>query len=495
MDSETKPNIIFLVWDACRLDYAEQHAPNLKKLADEGVWFKNAVAPATWSLPSHASIFTGEYPHEHGTTQPSQPKMPATLVSKLKREDYTCYGVSGNGFASHRWGFDEAFDDFRFTRGSEPYVDGKEMYSSLITKEGSKPRILAHAVSQSISHENTLKSLVNLASVGTNHVASHVFTPLQKISHPIFTEGPKYGYSGRKNTEYIKQIFENESETDEPFFVFSNYMETHRPYVPNKELQQKHLGETLSWDKLVRLNEEVADPWEFIRMVEEDEVDEVDVRKIRSLYAGEVETADRYLGELMDELKSQGIFEDTLIVVTADHGEVLGETDSLGRRRLGHEATMSEHLSSVPLVVSHPDIRYGNIEEYVSLKDLFGLFLYSAREGKVKLDSLLSDGKVLFEYPALGDETMYEKHPEFPKEVVAQRVSQDSVSAHSRDWRVVADSEGTRLAENRGEKTDIEDAPRELVEFAESSLEELSKLNREDVDEETAARLEDLGYM
>jgi arylsulfatase A-like enzyme len=495
MGSETEPNIIFLIWDACRLDYAKEHAPNLKKLADEGAWFENAVAPATWSLPSHASMFTGEYPHEHGITQPSQPKMPATLVEALKREGYTCYGVSGNGFASHRWGFDKAFDNFRFTRGSELYVDGKEMFSSLINKEGSKPQLLAYAVSQSISHEYTLKSLANLVSVGANHVANNGFESLQKIPHPVFREEPQYSYSGKKNTAYIKRVIENESETNEPFFVFSNYMETHRPYVPNDELQRKHLGETLDWDELVRLNDEVADAWEFMRLVEEDKVDEEDVQKIRSLYAGEVEAADRYLGELVSELKSQGIFEDTLIVVTADHGETLGETDSLGRRRLGHEATMSEHLSRVPLVVSHPDMRHGRVDEYVSLKDLFGLFLDSAREGKVELDSLLSDGKVLCEYPALGDKTMYKKHPDVPKEVVAQRVSQDSVSAHSHHWRVVADSEGTRLAENRGEKTDIEEAPQDLVELAESSLDELSKLNKEDVDDETAARLEDLGYM
>ena len=324
--AERKPNIIFLIWDACRLDYAKKHASNLKELGDEGTWFENAVAPSTWSLPSHASMFTGKYPHNHGMTQPSQPKMPATLMSELKREDYTCYGVSGNGFASHRWGFDEAFDDFRFTRGSEPYVDGKEMFSSLINKEGEKPELLAYAISQSISHENTLKSLANLVSVGTNHVANNGFEQLQKIPHPVFREEPQYSYSGKKNTSYIKQVIENESETDGSFFVFSNYMETHRPYVPDEELQRKHLGETLSWDELVRLNDEVAGAWEFMRLVEEDEVDEEDIRKIRSLYAGEVEASDKYLGELVDELKSQGIFEDTLIVVTADHGETLGDT-------------------------------------------------------------------------------------------------------------------------------------------------------------------------
>ncbi|MDZ7687771.1 MAG: sulfatase [Halobacteriales archaeon] len=498
MESGTRrnPNILFVVWDACRLDYAEKHAPNLKRLGEEGAWFENAFAPATWSLPSHTSIVTGEYPHEHGVTQPSQSRMPATLVEALKLEGYTCYGVSGNGFASHKWGFDEPFDRFRYTRGSEPYGDGEEMFASLITKEGSKPRLLAHGVSESLSHEKTLKSLANLAAVATNHVSRHVVTPLRRIPHPVFKDEPQYSYSGRKNTDRIRQIIRNESDTEEPFFVFTNYMETHRPYLPDADLQREHLGEVLPRDELVRLNEEVAAPWEFTKLAEmEDEsVDEEDVRKVRSLYAGEVEAADRYLGELVDELGARDILEDTLIVVTSDHGENLGETDSLGRRRLGHEASMSEVLARVPLVVSHPDVKPSNVEEPVSLKDLFDLFLGAARDGSVDVDSLTSD-VVLCEYPALGDEKMYEKHPDVPDEAVAQRVSQDAVSAHTRDWRVVADSEGVRLAEHAGEETDIDDTPDEIVEFAESSLKELSQLKRRDVTEETAARLEDLGYM
>jgi arylsulfatase A-like enzyme len=290
-------------------------------------------------------------------------------------------------------------------------------------------------------------------------------------------------------------LLRQESNTDEPFFVFSNYMETHRPYIPDDELQQKHLGETLDWDELVRLNEEVAESWNFVELVEKGELDEEDVRKIQSLYAGEVETADRYLGFLLDELESQNLLDETLVVVTSDHGEMLGEEDALSRRRMGHQAAMSEHLSRVPLVISHPDMRHGRVDEYVSLKDLFGLFLGSAQEGKVSMDRLLHDGDVLCEYPALGDERMYEEHPNVSDEAIAQRVSQDSVSVHSQDWRVVANSDGDRVAEQDGGRIDIEDAPQDLVELAESSLDELSKLNKEDVDDETAARLEDLGYM
>jgi len=499
MGSANKPNIIFLVWDACRLDYVKQYAPNLNELGDEGVWFENAIAPATWSLPSHASMFTGKYPHEHGMTQPSQSKMPANLVKKLKGEGYSCYGVSGNGFTSRRWGFDEQFDHLRFTQGPEPYGDGKEMYGYLRGKleheNESMTSTLADAFSESVSHRNTLKSLANLTSVAINHASREVVTGLQKVPHSVFRDGPRYAYSGKKNTTSIKQILRQEAETEEPFFVFSNYMETHRPYIPDEDLQQKHLDRTLDRSELVRLNEEIAESWNFVELVKNGELNEEDVQTLRSLYAGEVETVDRYLGTILDELESQNLLDETLVVVTADHGEMLGEEDSFGRRRMGHQAAMSKHLSKVPLVVSHPQIQHGMIDEHVALKDLFGLFLTSAKEETVSIDPLVTDSGVLCEYPSLGDERMYEEHPDIPGEVIAQRVSQDSVSVHSNGWYIVANSDGDRVAEQNGKRIDVGEGPQDLLDLAESSLEELSQLNKKDVDEETAAHLEDLGYM
>lgn len=500
MPPEKQPNIIFLVWDACRLDYAEEHAPNLRRLANErGTWFENAVAPATWSLPSHASMFTGKYPHEHGMTQPSQSTMPADLVSHLNQEGYSCYAVSGNGFTSRRWGFDEEFDYLRFTQGPEPYGDGKEMYGYLRGKleheNESMVSALSDAVLECVSHENTLKSMVNLTSVAVNHASREVFSGLQRMPSPVFRDGPRYSYSGRKNTESIKRILNQESETEDPFFLFSNYMETHRPYVPDEDLQPKHIGEIPDHDELIRLNETIAESWSFIELVENGELNEEDVRKIRSLYAGEVETADRYLGALLDELESQNMLNETIVVVTADHGEMLGEEDSLGRRRIGHQAAMSENLSRVPLVVTHPEAQHGVVDRYASLKDLFGLFLGAAREGTVSIDQLFSDDGVLCEYPALGDERMYEEHPQIPDEIVVQRVSQDSVSAHSDGWYLVMNSSGEKIAERDGNKTDIGNASKGLAELADSSLKELSKLQKKDINEDTAAHLEDLGYM
>ena len=121
-----KPNILLVVWDACRYDYAVEHASFLNELASSNLSFENAVAPSPWSLPSHASIFTGEYPHEHGSNRFGD-SVDTPLVTELSDRGYTTYGVSANGFASQRTGFHEEFDEFRYTGGRDPYADGMDV--------------------------------------------------------------------------------------------------------------------------------------------------------------------------------------------------------------------------------------------------------------------------------------------------------------------------------------------------------------------------------
>ncbi|WP_232702145.1 sulfatase [Halobacterium wangiae] len=502
MDStDGPPNILFLVWDACRLDYAREHASNLGELADSGVWFEKAVAPATWSLPSHASLFTGQPPHEHGVTQPSQSRVPTDLVDELKSNEYTCYGVSGNGFASPLWGFDEPFDDFRSTRGPEPYVDGLDVYTQLRSDlEAGTPKLslLRQYFTESLAHPHPAKSLANLAAVGINHVSREVVPALQAVPHDVFRTGIRETYAPEKNTRAITNFLREEAESESPFFVFSNYMDTHRPYAPPEDLQRKHLGAPLDDAEIRRLNDEVAGPWKFIQRVENGEVDDSDVDTLQKLYAGEVESVDRHLGRLLAELRRNDLFENTLVVVTSDHGENLGSPDSHGDRRFGHEASLSDDLCRVPLVVSHPDIEPGEVSELFSLTSLYDVILdASRRNAEFTVDDIRDQcaPRVACEYPALGDESFYDEHPDIDRAILEQRVERDSLAAYENDWRAMLESGGTRLAEHRGEPADVGEAPESLVEFSEAILERLGHLNQVDVDVDTQNRLEDLGYL
>ena len=504
-EEEARPNVLFVIWDACRYDYAHSHADTFADLATNNLSFENAIAPATWSLPSHASLFTGEYPSSHGSTRMTDSIDSTPLVETLQNNEYTCYSVSGNGFASQRTGFHQPFDEAYYTGGEEPYLDGLGIYSHIQTQRAKGPssrtELAYSTLRDAICHDHPFQSLLNLAAVGAGH-SSRKIEPLQRIPHPIFSDDNGYNFSPEQHTAKIEDILQQEADSEKPFFLFTNYMSTHRPYKPSPDLQAKHLGERLSREEIIRINREIASPWDFIERIETTGVDERDLKTLHGLYAGEVETVDAYLNRLLKTLEHEGLREDTIVVVTSDHGENLGEVDTMGRQRIGHEASMSEHLLRVPLVIAHPKLNGRNVEEYVSLKDIFGLMTRGWGE---LLDSagtnlgplLASDEPTLSEYPAVGGEQLYEKYPDISRETIDYRVIEDAVAAYAEEWKVVMESNGETHAWHAAEKESFKDAPATLRERCESHLAALDALsgNEEDLSGADIEQLEALGYL
>lgn len=114
------PNIIFIVWDACRYDRVNELGETFSSLADDNLSFSNAVTPAHWSLPSHVSLLTGERPSEHGIcTKHGKDVQELSMVSDLSSMGYRNYGVSANHFASSSYNFDNDFDSYEFTLGRQ----------------------------------------------------------------------------------------------------------------------------------------------------------------------------------------------------------------------------------------------------------------------------------------------------------------------------------------------------------------------------------------
>ena len=499
------PNIVLVVWDACRLDYAQEYASNLTELATENVWFERAIAPSPWSLPSHASIFTGKYPHEHGCHR-LDGSIDNDLVDRLSEKGYRTYGISANGFASQRTGFHEGFDEFHYTGGRERYPEGLDVSGfaqrRLGKDESVDSGVLAATLREMVWHAHPLKSAANLLSVGLGEL-SDAYAPLQRVPHPVFAPDSGYCYSPEHNTGRIGAVLEDHvrDHNDSPFFLFTNYMNTHRPYKPRPELQEKHLGRTLSFREIRRLNEHVAYPWEFVEDIQNGTIDEADVETVRELYAGEVETVDEHLERIHELLEEAGVLEDTLIVVTSDHGENLGEGDERGQRRMGHEASVSDAVLRVPLLVAHPELDGRTVSGPVSLKDLFELFVNGtgellASDGREVPGLLPFKGATASQYPATGGEKFFERHPGLDPETIRHRVAYHSTIAYDETWKVIAESTGERWAgDGEGERS-LDNAPARLVETAEKHLAALQQFGAESgLSEEDISQLEALGYL
>jgi membrane-anchored protein YejM (alkaline phosphatase superfamily) len=293
--TKIRPNIVLVVLDTVRSDYTGLKTrgdltPCLNDLAKEGTVFPNAWSNAPWTVPSHASIFTGLLPSQHGCTTKNfylNPKF-TTLAEILGRQGYETAG-----FFSNPWLSDRASALMRgFQLKEEVWVGD-----------------------------------LNRLTLGNGD------------------------QGGVRINQMIGKWLRERSEK-KPFFLFVNYLEAHLPYDPPREYRKKYLKD-LSPDKVVSIK------WahEFNAGLVPDQT--VDWETVRRLYAGDVSSSDRLLGSLISMLKTRGLYKQSVLIVTSDHGELLGE-----HGLVEHQFSVYEPLLSVPLVVRAPAF----LESGVNLK-------------------------------------------------------------------------------------------------------------------------------
>ncbi|PYX09114.1 MAG: hypothetical protein DMG88_07370 [Acidobacteria bacterium] len=304
------PNVLVIVIDTLRADhlssygYARTTSPQIDQLAKNGVLFENAIAPCSWTLPSHASLLTGRYPFEHGLKN-VQPWLGwgernlnglATLGEALQRRGYRTGAFSANRiFFTRNVGLGRGFAHF------EDYFDSisDSFIRTLYGREFARFYL-----------NRTEKSKVTRAFRFFGFDAW-----LDKD-----TEGSgDYGgaYAKRKRADAVNQELLQwiERNPRRPFFAFLNYLDVHYAY-----------GGPYGYPK---------PEWDHGTVIDE--------------YDAGVRYVDDYIGRLLQELQRQGLAENTVVIITSDHGESLGE-----HGMNYHGISLYWNLIHVPLIFSYP---------------------------------------------------------------------------------------------------------------------------------------------
>lgn len=302
------PNVLLIVLDTVRADrlsvygYGRDTTPNLKRLARDGVRFERARSTAPWTLPSHASMFTGRWPHQlsadlDGPLDATYP----TIAEFLGSQGYDTAGFVANlTYTSAETGL---------SRGFAHYEDHRLLVDDLIRGSALGSRIVWETV----------------AAVG--HWTGH---PV-----PNFT---------RKNAEEVNGQFLgwlSKRPTDRPFFAFVNYYDAHNPYVPPLGFN-RHFG--------VR-RETAADNTTIERwfVLDKHNLTPRQVGLINDGYDDCIAYLDEHLGRLFDSLEQRGVLQNTLVIVTADHGEAFGDHELYG-----HASSLYDSEIHVPLLIMGP---------------------------------------------------------------------------------------------------------------------------------------------
>ena len=334
-DSEAPDrNVVFVVMDTVRKShlsvygYDRPTTPELERLAGEATVFEQAVAPAPWTLPVHASMFTGMYPSEHGASQENPYLEGATtLAETLSSAGYETACYSSNAWITPYTHLTDGFDDqdnfFKVMPGD--FLAGP----------------LAKAW-KTMNDSDALRSVADwLVSVGNTF-------------HEYFSSGEG---ETSKTPLVVDRTIEFIEDAEGPYFAFMNLMDAHLPYHPPEEYAEEFapgVDSTAVCQNSKEYNSGAR------------EIDDEEWEAIEGLYDAEIRHVDAELGRLFDWLRANDEWEDTLVVVCADHGELHGE-----HGLYGHEFCIYDPLVNVPLIVNHPDLEPGTSDQQVELIDLY----------------------------------------------------------------------------------------------------------------------------
>ena len=301
-----RPNVILIVLDTARADrfscvgYERKTSAHIEKLALEGAVYEFAYATNFWTLPSHASLFTGLYPTQAGATSETLqlPLSNTTLAEMMKQADYGTAAFVCNAWVSAERGFAKGFDEFH------------EMWRS-----------------------------VNQSQVA-----------------------PQPGRPERATLKKVLGWLDQQKTAGNPFFVFINLNCIHLPYRPPEPFLTHFVGNKGYNNKEVNRIAKITSMW--AHLAGEVKLSERDFRIMSDLYDGEVAFADQCVGQIVERLRDSGILDDTVVIVTSDHGENLGE-----HGRIDHHLSMYETTLHIPLVIRYPR----RLKEGIRISDLVSL--------------------------------------------------------------------------------------------------------------------------
>lgn len=356
------PNILLVVLDALRHDAIETHGlpagstPAIAELARRGSAFPHAYATSSWTLPSHTSMFTGLLPRSVGLGQaPDGPRgaRPALeqvatrmLPHVLHEAGYRTQGFSTNLWASEHAGFDLGFERFTYTTPDR----GGRINAML----GGRWRA------------RLAWSLEGLRARSDNGAAQ-----IGRLVRDAIGE-----WSGQ------------------PTFWFVNLCECHSPYLPPRPWNDLPAGER------VRAALEARRHLSFQAMclyaAGRWKIPAPALERMRHLYGRAAAYMDQWIADALEALDRRGILDQTLVIVTADHGENFGDHGFIG-----HGFSVNEALIHVPLVLAGPGAT--DVAEPFSLAELPRLVAEAAQlEKHPWRERELPDGVAVAQYDPIG---------------------------------------------------------------------------------------------
>jgi arylsulfatase A-like enzyme len=352
-----KPNVVLITMDTVRADhlslygYERDTTPYLRDLVREATVYTRAAATSDQTLTTHASILTGLYPSWHGSyvAPPNYPygrplaARHITLAEVLRANGYwTAAEVANYGMLAPWMGMAKGFAEYHSPRA---------IRLSQLPWEFAQPFYLRERA------WHLLSPVVDTAAFETHCLR------------------------GADINRHAFALLDRARNGDQPFFLFLNYMDAHGPYVVPPPFNTRFPGRDPHFKRLP------DHMWlTFGVNGGQRQISTAERRHLVSQYDGGIAYEDEQIGSLIARLRELGLYENTLIVITGDHGEALGEHD-LMQHAVG---SVYQDLVHVPLLIKYPkqhearqsDALASQVDLMPTVLDLVGVALPTGVQGR-----------------------------------------------------------------------------------------------------------------
>jgi hypothetical protein len=280
-------------------------------------------------------------------------------------------------------------------------------------------------------------------------------------------------------------------------------MDPHYPYEPPKEHFISVGGSESEFKKARDIDPNISNPRVFLNQFFGEGIDEEALELVQTAYRGEVHSVDEQIGHLLDEIDQNGCLEETLIIISSDHGEALGEEDLNEERGIGHLPYLNEHLWRVPLIIAHPELEKTTVQKRVSLKSITSLLVNGIDEliksGGKSYTNYFTENPILFELPANPyHKDSFENYENIPNWYIERESGAHTVLGFEGEWQVAASSNGCLSAWKNKVPKDASEAPKSLVTECKKAVEQFPDVSSNidtGLSDDVANQLEDLGYI
>jgi len=372
------PPVILISLDTTRADhlsaygYARETSPRLAEFAEEARLFTRAYATSSWTLPSHASVFTGRLPVEHGAHYPEGARRGAkpqamtpelrTMAEAFAERGYHTAAIAANRLAvAPEFGLDRGFEEVVAERrfSYEPFH-----------------LTFLYLVRRSIHHPAVQRFLI-------------WYWPADRITDVAVSWVEKH--------------------RNEPFFLLVNYLDPHSPRVPRETLEPSYVeGSHSETDGSSPRNRDAVER-----------------------YDAEIRFMDDHLGRFFDGLRRLGIFDRAVIVVFSDHGEFLGE-----HGLSGHGLNLDEPVQRAALIARYPGGRHAGVEPRVATIADVPALVEGAMQGLPPAEALDRSGPVVTGEKYLTAQEREERRWAGAEHLVAVHWNDLKLVAHPEGWRL-----------------------------------------------------------